>query len=76
LYSSNLLPYVPGDSAHYIMAGHSHGLTFASQLTKMETIRSEKTFGTVMRGLQVYGYQVTDGTALTAAYVTPAPAAP
>lgn len=68
LYSSNLLPsgtaggLAAGEFSVY--AGHSHGLTFASQLTKMETIRAETTFGTIIRGLQVYGAQVTDGTAL------------
>lgn len=70
LYASNLLPYDVGDDATTIFAGHSHGLTFASQLTKMETIRAERTFGTIMRGLQVYGYKVTDGTALAALYAT------
>lgn len=68
LYSTNLQPagvaggIAAGESAIY--AGHSHGLTFASQLTKMETLRAETTFGTIMRGLQVYGYKVTDGTSL------------
>ena len=71
LYASNLLLTDAPDAATYVMAGHSHGLTFASQLTKMETIRAERTFGTIMRGLQVYGYKVTDGTALTTLYVTP-----
>jgi len=72
LYASNLLPYDAGDSANYIFAGHSHGLTFASQLTKMETIRAERTFGTIMRGLQVYGYKVTDGTAIATLYASQA----
>ena len=75
LYASNLLPAGIADSLAagetQLFAGHSHGLTFASQLTKMETIRSESTFGTIMRGLQVYGYQVTDGTAITTAIVDP-----
>lgn len=62
LYGSNHLPSTNGETE--IMFGHSHGLTFASQMTKMETLRSEMTFGTIMRGLQVYGYKVTDGTAL------------
>ena len=71
LYASNLLPFSGGpDDATSIFAGHSHGLTFASQLTKMETIRAERTFGTIMRGLQVYGYKVTDGTALALLYAT------
>ena len=66
LYMSNLLPTdnTSGDDATAIMAGHSHGLTFASQLTKVETLRGESTFGTILRGLQVYGFKVVDGTAL------------
>lgn len=38
--------------------GHSLGQTFASQMTKVETLRSESTFGTLMRGLQVWGFSV------------------
>ena len=55
-----------------IFAGHAHGLTFASQISKVETLRSELTFGQILRGLQVYGYQVVDGKALVQAQVTPA----
>ena len=47
-----------------IIAGHKMGFTFASQMTNMETIRSESTFGNIIRGLQVYGYKVTKGEAL------------
>jgi hypothetical protein len=74
LYTSNLTPF--GTAAglatgeYVIYAGHAHGLTFASQMTKMETLRSELTFGQVMRGLQVYGYKVLDGTAIAQAIVT------
>lgn len=64
LYMSNLLPVDATHGYTNIMAGHSHGLTFASQLTKMETMRSEKTFANTMRGLQVYGRKVVDGTAI------------
>jgi len=73
IYSSNLLPtgvaggLAAGEFAVY--AGHAHGLTFASQISKVETLRSELTFGTVLRGLQVYGYQIVDGTALAQAVV-------
>ena len=79
IYMSNLLPVGPvtgppalaaGETAIY--AGHSHGLTFASQLSKVETLRGESTFGTYLRGLQVYGYKVTDGTALAEAIITKA----
>jgi hypothetical protein len=74
LYTSNLLPFgvAAGLAAteFIVYAGHSHALTFASQMTQMETLRSELTFGQVMRGLQVYGYKVLDGTALAQAIVT------
>ena len=76
IYSSNLMPAgVAGGLAaneFVIYAGHAHGLTFASQMTKLETLRSELTFGTLLRGLQVYGYQIIDGTALAQAVVTKA----
>ena len=51
--------------------GIKAGLTFASQLSNVETLRSEMTFGTLLRGLQVYGSKVLDGTALVALYATP-----
>jgi hypothetical protein len=73
IYSSNLLPNgVAGGLAaneFALYAGHAHGLTFASQINKLETIRSERTFSTLLRGLQVYGYQIVDGTALAQAVV-------
>ena len=76
IYMSNLLPngvaggLAAGETAVY--AGHSHGHTFASQLSKVETLRGESTFGTYLRGLQVYGHKVTDGTALAQAIVAKA----
>lgn len=42
----------------HIIAGHKYGFTFASQMTNMESIRAESTFGDIIRGLQVYGYKV------------------
>ncbi len=48
-----------------IIAGHKMGFTFASQMTNMETIRSESTFGNIIRGLQVYGYKVVKPEALS-----------
>src|SRR6185312_632152 len=73
IYVSNLLPtgvaggLAAGETAVY--AGHAHGLTFASQITKVETLRSEMTFGTILRGLQVYGFKMVDGTAIAEAIV-------
>lgn len=52
-----------------IIGGTKMGLTFASQMTEMETIRSESTFGDIIRGLQVYGYKVVKPEALTTAVV-------
>jgi hypothetical protein len=77
IYISNLLPNNSTDSANFnagswpIFAGHAHGLTFASQISKVETLRSEMVFGQILRGLQVYGYQILDGKALVQAIVTP-----
>ena len=53
-----------------IIAGHKMGLTFASQMTNMETIRSETTFGNIVRGLQVYGYKVVKPEALAQGVIT------
>jgi hypothetical protein len=73
LYSSNLLPTVT-DTTHKvsrIFAGHSAGLTFASQLSNVETLRSEITFGSLLRGLQVYGAKVIDGKTIVELYAAP-----
>lgn len=53
-----------------IIAGHKMGFTFASQMTEMESIRAESTFGNIIRGLQVYGYQVVKPEALAQGIVT------
>ena len=53
-----------------VIAGHKMGFTFASQMTNMETIRSESTFGNIIRGLQVYGYKVVKPEALSQGIVT------
>lgn len=73
LYMSNLLPagtnggLAAGETA--VFAGHTVAPTFASQMTKMETIRSERTFGTLMRGLQVYGTDIIKAEGLVEAIV-------
>jgi hypothetical protein len=60
LYVSHNLPLsATGAAGEFtIFSGHKKGLTFASQMTNMETLRSESTFGDIIRGLQVYGYKV------------------
>lgn len=69
LYSSNLLP-APGTAGnHWLIAGNQMGATFAAQMTQMETLRSESTFGDLMRGLMVYGFETIKPECLTAAVV-------
>jgi len=78
VYVSNLVPraaagqnFVGGVSAgtakrHALMAGHKSAITFASQIAKVESLQNPNDFGTLVRGLNVYGYKVvqSDGLAL------------
>lgn len=70
LYLSNLLPTL--DSAvdtTSVFYGTKAALTFAAQFTKMETIRSERSFSNLLRGLQVYGFRIVNGVAIGRAVV-------
>lgn len=65
IYMSNLLLEVDGYADEWpILFGTDAALTFAAQFTKMETIRSERSFSNLLRGLQVYGYKVVNGVAM------------
>lgn len=68
LYKSNNLPKSGNELT--IMAGTRDAISFASQLTKLETLRSTATFGDIVRGLNVYGYLVTKPEALVTSIVT------
>jgi hypothetical protein len=61
---------VTSSTKYHIIAGHKMGFTFASQMTEMETLRSETTFGNIIRGLQVYGYKVVKPEALVESVVS------
>lgn len=63
IFTSNLLP--TSGANYYMFAIHPKALTFASQLTKTETLRAESTFGDIMRGLMVYGRKVVQDTLIT-----------
>ena len=81
VYVSNLLPRAAADEdwtggadsgtakRHAIMAGHKSAITFASQIAKVESLQNPNDFGTLIRGLNVYGYKVVqaDGLALLVA---------
>lgn len=70
LYMSNLLPTADGYSSHtYVFFGTNAALTFAAQFTKMETMRSELSFSTLLRGLQVYGRKLVNTSAIGRACV-------
>lgn len=45
-------------TCYHVVFGHKSGLTFASQMTEMDSLKAESTFGTLVRGLNVYGYKV------------------
>jgi hypothetical protein len=52
-----------------LLAGHKSAVTFASQMTKLETIRNPSDFGDYIRGLNVFGWKTLLPKALTAAIV-------
>ena len=71
LYLSNLLLPATGTATAYpILFGTTAALTFAAQFTKLETLRSERSFSNLLRGLQVYGYRVVNGVALGLGHVS------
>lgn len=47
-----------------VMFGHKKALTFASQMTQMETLKNPNDFGNLVRGLNVYGSKVIDPKAI------------
>lgn len=69
LYVSHNLK-VTSSTKYHVIAGTKMGLTFASQMTEMETLRSTTTFGDIIRGLQVYGYKVVKPEALAESVVS------
>jgi len=70
LFVSNLLPSATGAAREsgdagagtvkgtYVYMGTSDAVTFASQITKVESLRSQTTFGNLVRGLNVFGFKV------------------
>ena len=67
--SNNIATTTDGaDTVFNIIAGHKAGLTFAAQMTKMETLPNPNSFGQLVRGLNVYGYKTVEGKYLTHFY--------
>jgi len=75
LMTSNQLPTVAavtdasGFKCYYALFGNMDAITFATQLTKTESLRSTESFDTIVRGLMVYGYKVIKGQALGYMYI-------
>src|SRR5690606_13318136 len=68
VYASNNLSVVDDAVAAkkctHIQFGHKKALTFASQMTEMETLPNPNDFGKLVRGLNVYGSKCIDPKAL------------
>lgn len=59
IYMSNQVASVSDTgTAWHIPFGHKTALTFAAQMTKMESLRAESSFGNLTRGLNVFGWKV------------------
>lgn len=74
VYVSNNLSVVDDATAAKkctnIIFGHKKALTFASQMTQMETLPNPQDFGKLVRGLNVYGSKVIDPKAIGHLYAT------
>jgi hypothetical protein len=62
VYKSNNL--LPSGGKYAIPFGHKSALTFASQLVKNRTFPDPDSFATIQDGLQVYGWNVVNPTAM------------
>jgi hypothetical protein len=68
VYTSNNL--YNASSKWTLLAGTKDAVSFASQITNVETLRSTSTFGNIMRGLNVFGFKTVKPEALVTAVVT------
>jgi N4-gp56 family major capsid protein len=59
-----------GTNNYHFLAGTRDAISFASQITNVESLRSTTTFGNIVRGLNVYGYKVVKPEALVDLYAT------
>jgi hypothetical protein len=57
VYCSNNLTVNTGGKLNVIF-GHKSALTFASQITNMETLKNPEDFGDLVRSMMVYGFKV------------------
>ena len=74
--SNNINVVADTVDAWHVIAGTRDAISFASQITNVETLRSTTTFGDIVRGLNVYGYSVVKPEALVDLYVSKVAVAP
>ncbi len=48
----------------YALFGHPECITFATQITETETLRNQDSFGDIIRGLQVFGFETVQSSIL------------
>lgn len=71
LYKTNNAPGVSSgatSNADTVMAGHMSSTATASQIAKTETLRSERFFGDVVRGLHLFGRKTLRANAMVKAF--------
>jgi hypothetical protein len=61
---------VKDDSGFKILAGTTEGITYAEQITKVESLKDVARFGDYVRGLYLYGAKVAQPTCLASATFT------
>ena len=70
VYLSNILvPPTSYTNAYPVIFGTNAALTFASQYVNVETLRSERSFSNLLRGLQVYGWKIINPIAMGLGFV-------
>ncbi len=67
LVSTNLTAV---DSKYYVLAGTNEAITFASQLSKIESLRDKDSFSDLVRGLYLYGAKTIQPKSLAKMIVT------
>lgn len=67
--SENSITSTSGLKRRALIAGHKSAIAFASNMTKMETVRNPNDFGDYIRSLNVYGFKTVQGKGLCTAIV-------
>jgi hypothetical protein len=62
--TNNLAKITAGGNKWHCLVGTRHAITWAAQLTNVETLRAQTTFGHILRGLNVYGFKTIKGEAM------------